>query len=189
MPLHHHSPLKLWAGFLAVVFSLTMSVPSLARSDAAKLTVVKNKELNFGTFMVFGSGSRRVSATGVVSDQAVVNLEGSPASPGQFTVVYDRGGAGYEPVDVTVEIVISAPGQVREGGVDARISLLSTNLENHAQVGFGQAITLQIRNCRSRLCTRSFNVGAQLSVSRHFGGNDVVIPIDVDARLVAVDAR
>ncbi|MEO1730161.1 MAG: DUF4402 domain-containing protein [Pseudomonadota bacterium] len=180
---------KLWVSLLAITLSLILSCPALAQRNSSKLTVVKNKELNFGTFMVFGSGSRRVSAAGAVVDQAVVDLEGSPASPGQFTVVYDRGNAAYRPVDVTVEIVISAPAQVRERGVDARISSLSTNLEDHGQVVFGQAITLQIRNCRSRRCTRSFNVGAQLNVSRHFGGNDVVIPIDVDARLVAVDAR
>lgn len=184
-----NSQLKLSATFLVFVLFLASSFPTLARGQADELKVVKNKELNFGTFMVFGSGSRRVSSAGVVSDRAVVNLEGSPASPGRFTVVYDRGDASYQPLDVTVEIVISAPSQVREGGVDARISSLSTNLEGHGQVAFGQAITLQIKNCRSRRCTRSFNVGAQLNVSRHFGGNDVVIPIDVDARLVAVDAR
>ena len=183
------SQMKLWTGLLAIMLSLVIPSATLASSASSKLTVVKNKELSFGTFMVFGSGSRRVSAAGAVIDQAVVDLEGSPASPGQFTVVYDRANADYQPVDVTIEIVISAPAQVRERGVDARISSLSTNLENHGQVVFGQAITMQIRNCRSRRCTRSFNVGAQLNVSRHFGGNDVVIPIDVDARLVAVDAR
>lgn len=177
------------AVLLILLMVPTGSYPATAqpRSDEPSVRVIPNRELSFGTFMVFGSGSRTISARGAVSDQGVVALEGARTRPARFTILYDKGRGKNDAIDVSVEIVISTPSIVRENGVSAHLSAFQTDLPGYGRVSTGQVLKLRIDNCRSRRCSRSFNVGGQLHVTRQFGGSNIVVPIELDARVVAVD--
>lgn len=158
-----------------------------AQAQTAELRIRQDSELSFGTFMVFGNGARSVSPSGNVTDQAVVALDGTRPRPARFTIIYDRGEPGAEAIDVTLEVVISAPDRVRQRELDARISALETDIAGYQSVASGEAIMFQIDNCRTRLCSRSFNLGARLDVTRHHGGAAITIPIDLDARMVSAE--
>ena len=168
---------------------LGMAIPSgiFAQPRSGDLRLRTNGELKFGTFMVFGSGARSVSASGTVVDQSIVALEGTKAQPGQFTVEYERKGANTKALTVTVELVISAPVQIRQDGIDARLSQIETDLPGYSRIANGQSVRVELPNCRSRVCARSFNVGARLDVTRNYGGANIAIPLDLDGRVVSVD--
>ncbi|MFK4004565.1 DUF4402 domain-containing protein [Qipengyuania sp. NPDC077563] len=174
---------------LCALAILGLAIPSvtLAQPRSGDLRLRTDGELKFGTFMVFGSGARSVSASGAVVDQSIVALEGTKARPGQFTVEYERKGANTRALTVTIELVISAPAQIRQGGVNARLSQFETDLPGYSRISNGQSVRVELPNCRSKTCTRSFNIGARLDVTRNYGGADIAIPIDLDGRVVSVD--
>lgn len=140
-------------------------------------------DLSFGTFMVFGNGSRSVSASGAVVDRAIVTLDGRQPRPARFTIEYDRGNESKQVLDVTIELVMSAPSSLRFGGVDARLSAFETDLPGHSRVASGEAMTVRLTDCRARVCSRTFTVGGRLDLTRNFGGAMVDIPINIDARI------
>ena len=155
----------------------------------AEVRVSVDSELAFGSFMVFGAGRRTVGVNGMVSDEAIVALEGTIPSPAQFTVTYDRGNENKHVLDIEVELYISPASAVRVGGVEGRLSVFETDLPGAMRVTNGQPIRISIPNCRTRTCSRSFRLGATLNVSRSFGGASLVIPIPVDAVLISDDRQ
>lgn len=134
--------------------------------------------------MVFGSGSRSVTANGAVIDTSIVSLDGSIPRPARFTIEYDRGNESKQVLEVTVELVISAPSSVRFGGVDARLSAFETDLPGHARISSGDVMIVRLTDCRARVCSKTFTVGGRLDIRRNFGGAKVDIPINVDARIL-----
>ena len=171
-----------------VLGSLCLAAPG-AEARTPQVRIVRNADLSFGTFMVFGSGSRSVTVSGLVSDQAIVPLEGSLARPASFTVEYDRGNESRHSLDIAVELVLMAPAQVRTGGVEAKLSAFETDLPGHLNVRAGEVVRIDLANCRSRICSRQFNIGARLDVVRQFGGADIVIPLDIDARVISAERQ
>ena len=192
-PFAHAQHMRLWRGFrllaLLCLIGLGLSLSSGALAQSADLRIVKNRDLNFGTFMVFGRGMRTVSPAGLVTDQAIIDLEGERARPAQFTVVYDRGDASNHVIDVTVELAVSAGGAFREKGVGAQLAAFETDVPGYAKISAGEVIRLNIKNCRARRCSISFAVGGRLDVSRQFGGGDIIIPVELDARVVLVNLQ
>ena len=176
---------------LPIVFAAGLAAAALV-ADAAmakpqEVRVRTQGKLSFGTFMVFGKGSRAVSAAGAVADTAIVALDGSVPRPARFTIEYDRGNESKQTLEVIIEVVISAPSAMQVGGVDARLSAFETDLPGNARVASGEAMTVRLTDCRARVCSRTFNVGGRLDVTRRFSGAKVEIPINVDARIVARD--
>ena len=171
----------------AVLAAAALLVSQPVSADVPRVRISPDSELRFGSFMVFGSGARTVSATGLVSDQAIVPIEGSTTGPARFTISYDRGNESKQSLDIEIELVISNPGPVRAGGVDARLSAFETDLPGALRVTPGQAIRLSIRNCSTRVCSRSFQVGARLDVARQFGGADLSVPIPLDATIISAE--
>jgi hypothetical protein len=180
---------RIWAIPSAV--ALCLSLANLLTSEAAakpqEVRIRNESTLHFGTFMVFGQGSRAVSASGAVTDTTIVQLDGSLPRPARFTIEYDRGNESKQVLDVTLEVVITAPGSVRFGGIDARLSALETDLPGHPRITSGETMTVRLTNCRSRVCSTSFTVGGRLDVTRNFGGANIDIPINIDARIVTRD--
>ncbi len=164
-------------------------VPTQAQADRPEVIVDAQSELRFGTFMVFGNGSRRVSAAGNVTDVSLVALEGNPTGPARFTVSYDRGNQSRHVLDIELELVISQPPMVRVGGVEGQLSAFETDLSGAGRISPGQPIRVEMRNCRTRVCSVSFNVGARLDVSRTYGGADLAIPIPVDAAVISAERQ
>ena len=171
--------------FCATFLALASLMAGPANAKPQEVRVRSESELSFGTFMVFGNGSRRVSATGAVVDTAIVALEGTRPRPARFRIEYDRGNESKHVLEIEIELVLSAPGNVRFDGIDARLSAFETDLPGHARVASGEAITLRLTNCRTRVCSRTFAVGGRLDVTRNFGGAKIDIPINVDTRIVA----
>lgn len=177
------SSLRLLAASLALA-SLTADP---AQAKPQEVRVRSQGDLYFGTFMVFGTGTRRVSANGAVVDTAIVSLEGGQPRPARFTIEYDRGNESKQSLEITLELVLSAPGNVQFGGVAARLGAFETDLPGHPRVAAGDVIAIRLTDCRTRVCRQSFSVGGQLDVTRNFGGARVNIPITIDARIVARD--
>lgn len=137
--------------------------------------------------MVFGSGSRTVNAGGGVVDVSIVPLEGNIPSPARFTVLYDRGNNSRHAIDIELELVMSSPGPVRIGGVEGRLSAFETDLPQALRIQPGQAVRISLPNCRTRVCSQSFQLGARLDVTRQFGGARLVIPIPFDVAVISAD--
>lgn len=167
---------------LSLAVSSLMAAPAIAKPQEVR--VRSQGELSFGTFMVLGSGSRSVSASGAVIDSAIVTLDGRQPRPARFTIEYDRGNESKHVLDVTIELVMSAPSSLRFGGVNARLSAFETDLPGHSRVEAGEAMTIRLTECRTRVCSGTFTVGGRLEISRNFGGARVDIPINIDARVV-----
>lgn len=148
-----------------------------------------DSELRFGSFMIFGSGSRTVSPSGVVTDASIAPLDGTNPAPARFTISYDRGNESKHVLDIELQLVIFAPGLVRNGGIDAVLSKFETDLPGARQIESGQPITVSMQNCGTRVCSRSFSVGARLDVTRHFGGASLNLPIPIEARVVSAERR
>jgi hypothetical protein len=166
---------------ICLALPLLMAVPATAKPQEVR--VRSQSELSFGTFMVFGNGSRSISASGAVADSAIVTLDGRQPRPARFTVEYDRGNQSKQVLEVTIELVMSAPSSVRFGGVTAQLSAFETDLPGYARVASGEAMTIRLTDCRARVCSKTFTVGGRLNVSRSFGGASVDIPINIDARI------
>jgi len=160
------------------------STPSQA--DPEKVTILTPLALRFGTFAVPTTGYREVTASGAVTSSGIFALDDSGVGPARFTVEYDRGNNSKRRLDLTIEVVFSAPATFAQGGLTARLSRYQTDLPGYGLVQAGQVLTLTIPNCLDRVCSRSFSLGGRLDVDRSFGGGPVVIPIPVDAVLVAV---
>ena len=169
------------------IIALAALLASPAQAAEPQVRVIATSELHFGTFMVFGSGARTVSATGAVSDSGVVSLEGRAPAPASFTISYDRGNESNHILNIVLDMVLSSPQLVRQGGVEARLSGYETNLPGALRIDAGRAIRLTISNCRTRVCTRTFQVGGRLDVSRRFGGASVVVPIPVDVTVISAE--
>ncbi|MFC3098944.1 DUF4402 domain-containing protein [Alteraurantiacibacter palmitatis] len=162
---------------------------SMPLANTPQVSILPERELSFGTFMVFGSGSRTVSATGALSDVGIIALEGRPTGPARFTISYDRGNQSRNAMELELEVVISVPPQARMGGVEARLSAFETDLPGAMRITPGRPFRLIISDCRTRICSRTFQVGGRLDVTRHFGGAQLVLPIPVDVSVIAIDRR
>lgn len=175
------------ATLVAMSYLLSSSIPVMAKPAEVRISV--ERELAFGTFMIFGSGRRTIGANGIVTDESIVALEGTIPSPAQFTVTYDRGNENNHVLDVEIEVFVSTTPMVRIGGVEGRLSNYQTDLPGFGRVSSGQPLRILLPNCRTRTCSRTFRLGATLDVSRTFGGADLVIPIPIDAILISDDRQ
>lgn len=174
---------------LALGLVLAIGWPLSVHGKTPEVSITADRALHFGTFMVFGSGSRTVSAAGAVIDNSIVALEGMASAPARFTVSYDRGNESKHVLDIELELVISSMPRIREGGVEGAVANLQTDLPGAAQVRPGEAIRLTLAQCRTRVCSRSFHVGGRLDVTRSFGGGVLLIPIPIDAAVISVERQ
>lgn len=174
---------------LVAIVAISLLFSGALEAKTPEVRVKPEGELAFGTFMVFGSGARTVSASGLVSDFSIVPLEGTRARPARFTIEFDRGNESKQVMDVTVQLAFFAPSTYRQGGVEARLSAFETDLAGNSNISSGELIELRFENCRTRICSKSFHIGARLDVNRQFGGADLVIPIDISARILTAERQ
>lgn len=158
--------------------------PALA--DRPKVLLTSQSELKFGSFVVLGSGSRRVSATGAVSGTSIISTAHNDTGPARFTVSYDRGNNGRRNLNVVVQIVVSPVQQIQQGGITASLSSFDTDIPGVRRISPGQAVLVKMPNCRTRVCSRSFHIGGRIDVVRHYGGGGLTIPLLVDATLISI---
>lgn len=166
------------AGYLGLAMPAWAAPPSL--------TITPRADLRFGSFAVFGSGSRTVTAQGAVFDSGIFSQPGSTTGPAEFELTFDRGNESKFPVDVIIELVLSGPNVQQNGGVTGTVSGFTSDLPVAPVIVPGRAITLTMLRCLSRVCRTSFRVGGRLDVAKQFGGASLAIPLPIDATIVVV---
>jgi len=171
-------------GFAAIVW-LAGAAPTFAATPAVTLSA--DAPLRYGAFVVFSSGSRTVSATGAVTNVSITPIASAPVGPAQFTVAYDRGNQNGKPITVVLQVVLASAPQVSQGGVTGRLSAFDSDLPGALNLLPGQAVTYTIANCTTRVCSKTFRVGARLDVTRSTGGAALSIQLPVLATLISVD--
>lgn len=172
---------------LLTVAYLAIFGADAAIADRSDLQVINNAPLRFGTFAVPTSGYREISASGAITSSGIFVINDSGAGPARFTVQYDRGNNSRKSITVSVELVFSAAPVFRNGGLVANLTRYQTDLPGYGVIDAGQPVRIELRNCITRVCATSFQVGGRLDVVRSFGGGMVDIPIPIDA--VAVEVR
>lgn len=166
--------------------ALALIIPQAALADSASLSVTTDQQLRFGTFVVPSTGSRSVTSTGVVTNNAVLPIGSDPVGPAQFTIIYDRGSNNGKPISVVVQVFLSGGQTVRSGNVSGTLSAFDTDLPGIPNLLPGLPVIITMANCTQRQCTQIFHVGARLDVSRSGEGASLIIPLPVTASLLAV---
>lgn len=162
---------------------LAASCPAAAATDSIALTSVN--ALQFGSFVVFGQGSRTISASGGVSDFAVVPVGTAPVGPAIFTLVYDRGNNSQKAITVVMQLQLTAPPPVAVNGVSGNLSGFTTDLAGYPAIVPGDVMNVTVAGCTTRTCSVTFRIGARLDVVRSTGGGTLTVPIPVNAVLLA----
>ncbi len=157
-----------------------------ARADTPQLRVIPVNDLRFGSFAVMDTGYRVVRPDGSVQSSGIFSAGTSGTGPARFRVSYDRGNNGNRRLNLEIELRFAAAPVVTQGGIAAELTQYQSDLPGYANVAAGQAVTIRIPNCRTRVCETTFNLGGRLDVERSFGGGTVVLPIPVDAVLISV---
>lgn len=195
--LHRFAPCATYRAFtctasrrlLAALGLAALLVPTLAGAEQPSVRITPQGDLRFGTFLVFGTGARTVSAAGTVTNVALIPVAGDAPAPARFTVSYDRGNNSSHVLNVELDVVISASPPVRIGGIDARLSALETTLPGALQVQAGRPIRVRMTGCRARVCSQSFQIGGRLDVTRQSGQASLSIPIPLEATVVSVERQ
>lgn len=157
-----------------------------ARADEPQLTITPRSSLSFGTFAVFGNGSRTVTPQGMVFDSGVFPDPDSATSPAQFDLTYNRGNESKFPIDILIQLVVSDPNIGFQPGLNATVSALTSTLPSAPSIVPGQAFNVAIIRCMQRVCGTSFQVGGRIDVTRSHGSGTLVIPLPIDATVVVV---
>lgn len=173
-------------GVIALFAALTLLMPAPAAAAPPELRIIAETELEFGTFAVIGSGYRIVGPDGSVQSSGLFSMSNSDTSPARFTIRYDRGNNGRRPLNLRLQLTLSPAPTVMQGGLAAQLSNYRTDIPGAANVSPGQIIEVTIPNCRTRICSTSFNVGGRLDVQSNSGGGRIAIPIPADVVLISV---
>ena len=168
---------------LPVVALLATAMPSGAAQPT--LSIRSDADLRYGSFVIFSNGSRTVSATGAITDMGVVPAGREPSGPATFTVQYDRGNNGKKLLDLVIEVQLLSVPPVAASGITASLHSFETDLPGYARIMPGSIMTIAINGCVTRICARSFRVGARLDVNRSWGGGRVNVPLPMNAVLVS----
>lgn len=168
---------------------LTAAFLTGAALDAAPpaISVRQNAPLRFGSFMVFGHGSRGVGTGGEVLDSGIVGTTAEAPGPATFTVSYDRGNESRRALDITVEVTVSHSGHVTLGAITASLSNLTSDLAGGASLVAGRPVRITLAGCAQRVCSRAFRVGGRIDVTRSHGSGQITFPLLVGATVVSVD--
>ena len=167
--------------------ALGLTLPAPAPAAVPTLTVTADAALRFGTFVVPSSGSRTVSANGTVINEAILPVASAPVGASQFTVAYDRGNQDHKPITVTFQVVLGSVSPATLPGVSGRLSGFDSNLPGAGVLVPGRIVTQTIANCITRVCARTFRIGARLDVTRSSGGASLTIGLPVIATLISVE--
>lgn len=173
------------ATFAATVASIALSLPVNVHA-APFVTLQADQALRFGSFVVLGSGTRTVTATGTVSDSGIFPVSGTSRGPSQLTLTYHRGAPPTGPVTVTVLLNLVPPAPVSQNGLVATVTSFDTDLPGIPQLTPGQGILFTMPVCSTQVCTHVFHVGGRISVTRPGTGGAVTVPLTVTASLVSV---
>lgn len=172
--------------FLASACLMLGSLPVPAAAAPRTIQIIEQSNLRFGKIAVPYSGERVVGTDGSVRDTGILSAGAADTGPAKFVVTYDRGNEGKRVITVEVQLGISS-GLYSNGGVEARLKNLTSDIPGYAMIADGQIVTLSLPNCQTRVCRTEFTIGATLQVTNTGGGAEVVIPTYLDVTVVSID--
>lgn len=166
------------------IAALAALAPTAAFADPASVIVTVEQDLRFGRFAVPSGGSRTVTPAGAVITTGLLPFPGEPTGPARVTILFDRGNESRRSIDVLLQVMIVAPQNFVQGGITGTLSGLATDLAGAG--GAGQTVTLTISGCQERRCSRSFNVGGRIDITRASSGGSVRVPLSATATILQV---
>ena len=170
----------------SVVVTLLLGLPQLAHADSPSLSISRDADLRFGKFAVFDTGWRAITPSGTQTSSGIMSAGNDPVGPAQFTVRFDRGIESARPLTVTFQLLLQPQATAGTGGVKGQLSDFSTDLPGALPLVPGTIATASIANCRTRVCTLQFSVGARIDVTRSWGGSQTLtFALPVTALLVS----
>lgn len=178
---------RLLASAASLFVALVLSGPAIAQPRPPSSYVDVEFDLRFGTIVVFGSGSRTITPSGVVTDSGLVPGTGDAPGPAQFSVGYERSNNAKNPINVTMQIAVGTIPSVSQGGVSGTVTNLTSDLPGAATLTPGQVVTVTINGCRTVRCGVTFNLGGRLNVTRSWGAASLTTPVPVSVTVISVN--
>ena len=172
--------------FLASTCLVLGSMPMPAAAAPRTIQIIEQNNLRFGKIAVPFSGERVVGIDGSVRDTGILSAGAADTGPARFVLTYDRGNASTRMLTIQVQLSLSS-GLYSSGGVEARLTNLTSDIPGQAMIAEGQIVTLRLPNCQTRVCRTEFTIGATLQVTNTGGGAEVVIPTYLDVAVVSID--
>ena len=177
---------RLRDGIWAAGSLLAGLLPGDSQADVPVIAISADQPLRFGSFVVPGSGSRTVAATGVVTGEGVLPAGNAPAGPAQYTITYDRGSERGGAVSVVVQVLLAVSPVVDRPGLSGALSGFDTDLPGVGRLVPGQIATFTMTDCAQRRCSQTFHVGARLDIASASGGAMLVLSLPLSATVQAV---
>lgn len=157
----------------------------IAPARAGSVEVVAVRPLDFGSIVMFGSGSKRVDPDGASSTDSLLAVRGVREGAAEFTIRYRPDGSAKSPL---VSVSIAAAGTRAHRGTVATLDSLVTDLPGLGGLGFGEVRPLQLPVCASPVCDVTFRVGGTLTLSGGDADTAFSFPLQVTVRLLGESA-
>ena len=171
------------ASAMAVCAAVALAGPSQGRPPT--ITVTEQANLRFGKFAVIVAGERTVGIDGSVRDTGLISAGPAATGPATFKISYDRGNASSK--SQTLELLVAVrSGEFAQGGIRANLRNITSDVPGARNITPGVPFVLQIKDCRTRVCTTSFKLGATMEIANTRGGGEVVIPTFVDVTVTEI---
>ena len=161
---------------IAAVFmcgQLAVAEPVHAKRPRVEITELQ--ELRFGEFAVLGTGARTVGTDGSIQDVGLVPMGAANIGPAAFAITYDRGNESNRTITIDVSLAINS-GVYSSNGLKAELRELASDLPGFHRIEPGQSMVLTLPDCRQRVCTMTFRIGATMEVTHSSGGGNIVVP-------------
>jgi hypothetical protein len=174
-----------WLIRFAFMVCATMT-PATINATSASLTISQDMPLRFGSIVVFGHGSRSVSANGETGNDQIYPVGINTSGPARFTVTYDRGSDPLREVSVTYLIMLGGVAPVNQSGLTGTLSRFDSDLPEASSILPGRGVVQTMPPCISQTCRSTFHIGAWLEVTQAKGGGTLSFSLPVSAKLVSV---
>ena len=166
-----------WVG-AAMACALVGACPA----HAGDVELVTGQPLDFGTLLLFGTGTKTINPDGTTSASGVATISGTREGPAEFTLTYRP---GNQTRNAIVQITLTQSVSATVLGTTGRVSNLTTDLSGAGQISNGQSVIYTFRSCAPPSCSQTFRIGGKLSLTGSGTDARFSFPVPVTARLVA----
>lgn len=166
---------------LAALAGALVATPALAGTVELSAT----QPLDFGAFVVLGSGTKQIAPDGSVTASGLAKVAGPREGPASFNLRYAPDGPRRSAV-ILISISTASP-QTRNGSTGTLTSF-ATDLPGVPLLTLGETRMITLPRCQSVACNIAFRVGGRLSVSGSGAATSFNFPLQVTVRLLAETA-
>lgn len=151
-------------------------------ANAGTVELAANQPLDFGAFVVLGSGTKQIAPDGTVTASGLARVGGVREGPAAFTIRYAPDGPARSAV-ILVSITTTSP-QTRNGSTGT-VTGFSTDLPGVPLLTLGETRMITLPRCLSSVCNTVFRIGGRLTVSGGGAATSFSFPLQVTVRLLA----